>query len=54
MDPSWIILSFTGLIVLSAMIFVVIRNIKDKKKFEEDLNKSSHHYEEESEVHDLK
>ncbi|WP_343706343.1 hypothetical protein [Flavobacterium sp.] len=53
MEPSWIILIFSVLIVLAVLIFVFIQNAKDKKKFEEDLNRPLYPHEEESEVHDL-
>jgi uncharacterized membrane protein len=53
MEPSWIILTFLGLIVLIVMIFVFVQNAKDKKKYEEDLNRPSYPYKEESEVHDV-
>lgn len=53
METSWMILSFTGVIVLIMMIFLITRNLKDKKKYEEDLNRPSHTYEEGSEVHDV-
>jgi hypothetical protein len=48
-----LILSFVGIIVLVAMIFVFVQNAKDKKTYEEDLKRDLNHYDEESEVHDV-
>lgn len=53
MEPSWIILTFTGIIVLIMMVYLLTQNIKDRKAYERDLNTPLHPYEEESEVNDV-
>ncbi|MBF4494252.1 hypothetical protein IRZ83_13300 [Flavobacterium sp. JLP] len=53
MEPSWIILTFTGIIVLIMMIYIFRQNKKDRKAYEDDLNKPSNFYEDQSEVNDV-
>lgn len=53
MEISWIILSFTGVVVLIAMIFVFRQNRKDRKAYEQDLKRPSNIYDDESEVNDI-
>lgn len=53
MEASWIILSFTGTVVLLVMIFIFIQNNKDKKEYEEDLKKPTNLYDDQSEENDI-
>lgn len=53
MKPSWIILTFTGIIVLIMMVYLFRQNQKDRKVYEEELNKPSNLYKDESEVNDV-
>lgn len=52
-EASWIILSFTGFVVLIVMIFVFRQNNKDRKRYEQDLKRPSNIYDDESEVNDI-
>jgi len=53
MESCWIILSFTGFIVLILMIYVFRQNNKDRKDYEKDLNRPSNLYEDETEINDF-
>lgn len=53
MEPSWIILTFIGVVILIIMIYVFIQNNKDMKEYEKDLNTPLNLYEDQSEVNDL-
>ncbi|WP_194139246.1 hypothetical protein [Flavobacterium hungaricum] len=53
MEPSWIILTVSGAVVLIMMIYVFRLNSKAKKAFEKDLNSSSDLLEEESDVNNV-
>jgi len=53
MEASWIILSFTGVIVLIAMIFVFRQNCRDKKIYEQDLKRTSN-FHDDSQAKDIK
>jgi|GEM_PF-1768185 preprotein translocase subunit YajC len=52
MEPSWIILSVTGAVVLIMMIYIFRLNRKDKKTYEKDLNSLSNIFDEESKSND--
>jgi hypothetical protein len=53
MEASWIILSFTGVIVLVVMIFAFRQNNKDRKIYEQDLKRPSNLYDDQSEANDI-
>lgn len=53
MESNWIIFSIIGFIVLVLMIFIVRENLKDKRTYEDDLNRPSNFYDEESEENDV-
>jgi len=53
MEASWIILTFTGTIVLIVMIFVFRQNSRDKKEYEEDLKRPTNLYDDQSEANDV-
>ncbi|WKL47812.1 hypothetical protein Q1W71_23045 [Flavobacterium pectinovorum] len=53
MEPSWIILTFMGIVSLIVMIYIFIQNDKERKQYEKDLNTPSNLYEDESEVNDI-
>jgi cytochrome b subunit of formate dehydrogenase len=53
MEPSWIILTFVGIVVLIMMIYIFRQNLKDKKVSEQDLNRTSNFYEKESRAKDI-
>lgn len=53
MEPSWIILTVSGAVVLIMMIYIFRLNRNDKKAYEKDLNNSSNIFDEESEVNDI-
>ena len=39
---NWLLLVFVGIAVVALIVFLVIRNVKDKKQFEEQLNNDYH------------
>jgi preprotein translocase subunit YajC len=53
MEPSYIILTFTAIVVLILMVYLFRQNRKDRKAYEKDLNTLQHTYQEESEVNDI-
>jgi len=53
MEPSYIILTFTAIVVLIMMAYLFRQNRKDKNTYEKDLNRPQHPYKEESEVNDI-
>jgi preprotein translocase subunit YajC len=52
MEPSWIILSVAGAVVLIMMIYIFRLNRKDRKAYEKDLNSLSNIFDEESKSND--
>ncbi|SHM31934.1 hypothetical protein [Flavobacterium saccharophilum] len=52
MTPGFIILIFSGIIVLIMLIYVFIQNNKDRKEYEKELNTPSNLYDDKSEVND--
>ena len=44
---NWAVLIPVGIILIGLIIFLVLRNIKDEKKFEEQLNNDYHKSKEE-------
>lgn len=53
MESNWIILSLVSFIVVVLMIFIIRENLKDKKTYEDDLNRPSNLYDDESEDNDV-
>lgn len=53
METRWIILAFMGILLLIVMIYIFIKNNKDRKEYERELNARSYHYEDDSEVNDI-
>ena len=52
MEPNWLIIAVVALLVLSFLCFIILRNRRDRKKFEDQLNrdfpkKKERHFEEE-------
>jgi flagellar biosynthesis/type III secretory pathway M-ring protein FliF/YscJ len=39
---NWLLLIFFGIAVVALIIFLVIRNVKDEKQFEDQLNNDYH------------
>ena len=39
---NWLLLIFFGIAVVALIIFLVVRNVKDEKQFEEQLNNDYH------------
>ncbi len=39
---NWLLLIFFGIAVVALIIFLVVRNVKDEKQFEDQLNNDYH------------
>ena len=39
---NWTALIIIGVLLAALLVFLVVRNIKDEKKFEEDMNRDYH------------